>query len=243
MKTRIPYRFRLVFPILGWAIVCFIFNIAAILNVVSFDPKTQGVFLFISFGYFIISIAIAVFKIIPIPPFSSESAKTLDKNIKKGKLVNDMDNIEIAKTFNILSNSPKIYLRNTFIAGVIYMIMVLVWQLIFSNNYFDFLIISMIEMITISLLIGFALFWPQFQSFEAIRECRNVLLLKDLKPIESHISSISAKFFFIFFYFLDIIMLYILSTLCDPHGCRCRKFKTDLCGRGCRTQSGTLANQ
>ncbi|MCK9578391.1 hypothetical protein M0R01_02780 [bacterium] len=215
MKLKIPYRFRLISPIIGWAIICFVFNIVLVLNTVLFEPNTKGIFMLMSLAYFSIVLIITAFAVIPIRPFRSEVSSILEKNIKNGKLITGVDNIEIAKVFQALCDYPKKCLKNSFLIGGIYLVLVLIWCLIFLKDQFNIYILSMIEIITVTLIIGFSIFWPQFQSFEVIKQCRNVLILKDLKLAEVYSSSISMKLFFVFFYFLDVMMLYILSTLCE----------------------------
>lgn len=216
MKIKTPYRFRLIAPVLAWATLCFIFNIVVVLNTITFSPKTKGIFLLISFGFFCVAFIGAILSVIPVKPFGSKTSEILAKNIKNGKLIPEIDNIEIAKVFHTLCDYPKKCFKNTFYIGAVYLITILMWQLFFLPNQANFYIFSMIEIMTISLMMGFSLFWPQFQSFDVIKQCRNILILKDLKLAETHSSSIGIKLFFVFFYFLDIVMLYILSTICSP---------------------------
>jgi hypothetical protein len=218
MKIHIPYCSQLILPILGWAIVCFIFNIIIILNIIGFSPESQDIFLIISVAYFLVCISIALLRIIPIYPFSLSETKSLDKNIKNGKLVSNISTDEVSKTFSILTDCSKTYLRNSLFMGLGYLILMMIWQLMFFNNYLDLLIIALIEVVIISLLIGFSIFWPQLRSFELIKECRDTLLLKGLCPIESYVSSIKAKFFFLLLFFVDVLVLYVLSMLCASGG-------------------------
>jgi len=218
MKINIPYRFQLVLPILGWAIVCFVFNIVTILNIIYFSPEAKNVFLIISIVYFLACISISLLRIISIYPFSSIEIDALDKNIKNSKLASGISAGDVSKTFSVLADCSRAYLRNSLLMGIGYLILIVMWQLMFFNNYLNSLIIALVEVVVISLLIGFSIFWPQLRSFEVIKECRDTLLLKGLCPIESYVSSIKAKFFFLTFFFVDVLILYVLSMLCASGG-------------------------
>ncbi|MFA6251817.1 MAG: hypothetical protein WCX74_00195 [Candidatus Paceibacterota bacterium] len=214
MKIKIPYRFRLILPILGWAIICFIFNLAVVFNTIPLSPKMKGMFLLISLIFLSISFIITLLSLFSVKPFSANS-KALDTNIKNGKLVSGISTAEVVEVLHILCDYPRKCFKNAFLTGAAYFIVVMIWQSIFLPEQFNFFVLAMIETITISLLMGFSLFWPQFQSFDIIKQCRNILILKDLKMAKTYSSSIRTKILFVIFYFLNVIMLYILSTLCE----------------------------
>ncbi|MCK9393194.1 MAG: hypothetical protein WCX30_00690 [Candidatus Paceibacterota bacterium] len=215
MKLNIPYRFQLVLPILIWTTICFIFNITTVLSIVNFEPKTQNIFLIISFAYFLIGMTAIVIKNIPVRPFSLVEAKILNKNVRNNKLVPNIVVNEASETFTVLSGYSKRYLANSFYFGIGYLTLICVWQFIFFNDFFNISIIFLSGAVTISFLTGFSLFWFQFQSFDVIKECRDFLLSKGLCPIESYFSSIKAKFLFLFFFFIDTLLLYFLTILSD----------------------------
>jgi hypothetical protein len=152
-------------------------------------------------------------KNIPIFPFSLNEIKILNKNIKDNKLIPNINTNEVSETLAVLSNYSKIYLAEAFYFGIGYLILICVWQSIFFNSYFDIFITFITGIVAISLLIGFTLFWFQFQSFNVIKECRDFLLSKGLCSIETYFSSIRAKFFFLIFFFVDTLLLYFLSLL------------------------------
>ncbi|MDD5639461.1 MAG: hypothetical protein PHR47_01485 [Candidatus Pacebacteria bacterium] len=214
MNFNIPYRFQLFLPIIIWSAICFIFNITTVLNIVNFESETQNTFLIISFSYFLLIMFGIAAKNIPIFPFSSNEIEILNKNIKNNKLIPNINTNEVSKTLAILSNYSKVYLAEAFYFGIGYLILICAWQSTFLNNYFDIFIIFITGIIAISLLIGFTLFWFQFQSFNVIKECRDFLLSKGLCSIETYFSSIRAKFYFLIFFFIDTLLLYFLSILC-----------------------------
>ncbi|MFA5080172.1 MAG: hypothetical protein WC472_00920 [Candidatus Paceibacterota bacterium] len=213
MNFNIPYRFQLFLPIIIWAIICFVFNIATVLNIANFELETQNIFLIISFSYLLLIIFGITAKNIPIFPFSLNEIKILNKNIKDNKLIPNINTNEVSETLAVLSNYSKIYLAEAFYFGIGYLILICVWQSIFFNSYFDIFITFITGIVAISLLIGFTLFWFQFQSFNVIKECRDFLLSKGLCSIETYFSSIRAKFFFLIFFFVDTLLLYFLSLL------------------------------
>lgn len=215
MKLKIPFRFRLAIPILGWSVICFLFNIVIALNTVAFDPNSEKVFLIISATYFAIVFIFTILATIPVRFFETDVAKVLSKNIKNGKLVPNISIEEVTKVSRILCDYPKRCLKNTFLMGIGYLLIILIWQLIFFASQFNFFALAMISTIAISLMMGFSLFWTQFQSFGLIRQCRDVLATEDLKLAEVYSSSIRTKLFFVFFYLLDVAMLYILASLCE----------------------------
>ncbi len=215
MKIKTPYTLNLLFPTIGWSLLCSAFAYVLIITIANFkEPLAGRAFVIMTPIYIALFYTIALLRYWGISFWSGEDIKLVNKNVSAKGIRQGLSTEEIKNTFNSLLFVSKGNLINVLASGssIIVLTILTEWFNLASN--LEMFIILCGGAIALFFSAAFATFFCQQAMFSNIKECRKLLMERG-ENIASNIplSGIGTKFYFLFLlpFFLVLIVLIAVS--------------------------------
>jgi hypothetical protein len=151
-------------------------------------------------------------------PFSMPEVRILSSSVSGGEVSPDLPPEQIAKTFTAFHGYYTKSLSFSLLLVTVFTVSLSVWQSIIYSNHYNSLMIILFGMVTGSLLWGFSVVWSQLRFFPVAKQCRDLLAKKGRCPIEAKFQSIRMKFLLLVLFFLDAIVLHLISGMSFTSG-------------------------
>lgn len=215
MKIKVPYTLNLLFPVIGWSVLCSCFAYILIITIANFkQPMTERAFMVMTPVYMILFYFIAVLRYWGVSFWSGENIKLVNKNVSFNGINHGLSTEEIKNTFNALVFVSKGSLINVLASGssIIVLTILTEWFNLASN--FELFIILCGGAVAVFFSAAFSTFFCQQAMFPIIKECRRLLTERG-EGVDSNIklSGIGTKFYFLFLlpFFMVLIVLLTVS--------------------------------
>ena len=201
---KIPYTFKIVFPVMGWGLLCSFFSYTLILTVAKIEQEVlvYGAPLFLVFLLILFLLRYGF-------GFFYKEAKIINSNISyKDNLEKKESKEDIRITLKSLVSFCKNFYSFSFASGLLF---VAITVLSVSFNYGtleDFLIVLISSLVGLFFFVSFSLFFSQQIVFPVIKKCREVLFKESDESIV--LSSVKSKFYLLFLFpFLSVLVVMI----------------------------------
>ncbi len=211
MKIKVPYTLNLLFPIIGWAVLCSAFAYILIIAIADFnEPMAKQAFLIFSPIYVVVFCVLSAFRYSGSGLLAGQEVRTINKNVTFKGIVSGLPTEEIRNTFNALVFLSRGTLINVLASGMSVIVLILLTEWINLASNMDLLIIICGGAIALFFSSAFATFFCQQAMFPVIKECRRLLIEREEKTNISQLSGIGTKFYFLFFLpFFTVLMVLI----------------------------------
>jgi hypothetical protein len=199
MKIKVPYTLKLLFPIIGWSLLCSAFAYILIITIANFkDPLTEHAFVVMTPIYVLLFCFLAVLRYGGISFWTGEDIRLVNKNVSFKGVVQGLSTEEVKNTFNALAFICKGSLINVLASGLSIMVLVALTQWFNLASTMELLIILCGGAIALFFSSAFASFFCQQAMSPALKECRRILMEREDKVDNMNLSGIGSKFFFLF---------------------------------------------
>ena len=216
MKTKIPYTLNLLFPIIGWSLLCSALAYTLVITIANFKNPLAGMsFEVLTPLYVIIFYGIAFLRYWGISFWSGNDIRIVNKNVSFKGINRDLSTEEIKNTFDALIAVSKGSPINVLASGssIIVLTILTEWFNLASN--FELFIILCGGAVALFFSAAFATFFCQQAMFPIIKECRRMLVERGESIVnDTQLSGIGAKFYFLFW--LPFFMLLIVLIAVYP---------------------------
>ncbi|MFA5431364.1 MAG: hypothetical protein WC319_00555 [Candidatus Paceibacterota bacterium] len=211
MKIKIPYTLNLLFPIIGWSILCSVFAYILVIIIANFkDYSAEHAFIILSPLYILLFCFLAIFRYGGIGFMSGEGIRLINKNVSAKGIGQGLSTEEIKNTLNALALICKGSSINVLASGLSIMVLTILTEWSNFASMVEIVIIICVGIITIFFACAFAVFYCQQAMSPAIKECRRILMERDEKVETIELSGIVTKFYFLFFLpFVAVLMILI----------------------------------
>ena len=213
MKIKVPYTLSLLFPIVGWSILCSIFAYFLIITIANFeDPAAERAFLVMTPIYVVMFSIWALLRYSGAGFLTDNNIKLINKNVTTKGIIPSLSTEEIKDTFNALAFVCKGSAINVLASGLSVMVLVILTEWFNLASNFEMLIIICGGAVALFFSCAFAAFFCQQSMFPAIKECRRILMERDDKIDKMEYPGIGGKFFFLFFLPFFTILTVLLAV-------------------------------
>ena len=217
MKIKIPYTLNLLFPIVGWGVLCAAFAYFFVLTIADFSaPGARGAFSAAVPIYVLLFLVITIMRYAGIGFWGTSEVVIINSNFNERGMKREILAEDAEKTFNALV----VLCRNTlsYVLVVGSAIIVLVLLTVFANgvSYRDILVVIATGAVGLFFWASFASFFYQQTMFSALKECRRILTERNEKIKDVELSGISSKFYFLFllpFFTVAMILICIFPLI------------------------------
>jgi hypothetical protein len=211
MRIKVPYTLKLLFPIIGWSILCGAFAYVLILAIARFDyPVARRAFEITSPVFFLLFCLLAMLRYSGLGFWAGEDSRLINKNIAEKGIVSGLTVAEIKETFEALRFICRGTLINVLASGLSVMVLVVLTEWINMASAFDLIITAVGGLIALFFSSAFATFFCQQAMFPAVKDCRRALFERGEKVEEKDLSGIGFKFYFLFllpFFTVSIVLI------------------------------------
>jgi methyl-accepting chemotaxis protein len=213
MRIKVPYALNLLFPIIGWALLCGVFSYVLILAIAKFEKGlSKEVFIFIAPVLILIFCFIAVLRYGGISLWSREKMRIVNKNISEKGIVSGLTTAEIKETFDALVFVSRSTYTNVFVSILSIIILLVLIEWVSMASIIDLLIIIVGGIIAMFFAGAFATFFSQQAMFSIIKDCRRMLIERGEKMENNQLSGLGYKFYFLFILpFFTVLITLIVS--------------------------------
>jgi hypothetical protein len=199
MKIKIPYTLNLLYPIVGWGILCASFAYFFVLTMGSFEqPGTKGAFSASVPIYILFFFMISTMKFAGIGFLGTADVKNINKNFTKKGLNAGVGAAETEKTFYSIVSLCRDTINYVLFVGIAIIILVIFTVLANGISTRDIIIILLAGAVAIFFWVSFSSFFYQQTMFSAMKECRRIMVERNEKIEDVRLSGISSKFSFLF---------------------------------------------
>jgi hypothetical protein len=199
MKIKIPYTLNLLFPIIGWSLLCAAFAYVLIITIADFrEPLASRAFAVMSPIYVVLFCLLSVLRYSGITFWTGEDVKLINKNLSSKGVAQGLSVEEVKETFNALVFICKGSLINVLASGLSITVLVLLTEWFNLATNMEMLIILCGGAIALFFACTFATFFCQQAMLPAIKECRRILMERDEKIDKIEFSGIGTRFYFLF---------------------------------------------
>lgn len=217
MKIKIPYTLNLLFPIVGWGILCAAFVYFFVLTIAGFStPGARGAYSAAVPLYVLLFSILTIMKYAGIGFWGTEGIVTINRNFSANGMKRDISGAEAEKTFDSLVGLYRSTFSYVLTIGLIVVALVLLTIIIGGVSYTDLFIVVGAGAVGIFFWASFSTFFYQQTMFSALKECRRVLAERGLKIKDAELSGISSKFYSLFllpFFTVAMILICIIPSL------------------------------
>ncbi|MFA5072050.1 MAG: hypothetical protein WC511_06920, partial [Candidatus Pacearchaeota archaeon] len=213
MKIKVPYTLNLLFPIIGWSILCSIFSYILIIVIANFEePSAERAFLVMTPVFVVVFAFWALLRYGGVGFLTDNNIRLINKNVTLKGIIPGLSTEEIKDTFSALAFVCKGSAINVLASGLSVLVLVLLTEWFNLSSNFEMLIIICGGAIALFFSCAFAAFYCQQSMFPAIKECRRILIERDDKMEKIEYSGIGGKFFFLFFLPFFTILTVLLAV-------------------------------
>ncbi len=213
MKIRVPYTFKLLIPILGWAILCSAFAYVLIITIVNFkSPAAERSFLIMAPIYTMLFSFLAILRYGGPKFLAEENIRLINKNVTFKGIIPGLSTEEIKDTFNALIFISKTSAINVLASGLSVMVLVILTEWINSSSNQELFIIFCGGLMALFFSCAFAAFFCQQFMSPVIKECRRMLIEREDRPDQTKFFGIGNKFYFLFLLPLFTVLTVLISV-------------------------------
>jgi hypothetical protein len=213
MRIKVPYTLNLLFPIIGWSLLCGAFAYVLILAIAHFDdPAARRAFELMAPVYAFLFCFLGVLRYSGLGFWTEEDMKMINKNVSRKGVASGLSVVEIKDTFNSLEFVGRSTSINVLAAGLSIMVLVILTEWINMASNFDLLIIVVGGAIALFFSCTFATFFCQQSMFLVIKDCRRMLLERGEEMEAGNLSGIGFKFYFLFFLPLFTVLIVLVAS-------------------------------
>jgi len=213
MRIKVPYTLNLLFPIIGWSLLCGTFAYVLILAIARFDdPAARHSFELMAPAFIILFCLLAVLRYSGIGFWAGDDVRLINKNISSKGIIPGLTTTEIKETFNALEFLSRSTMINVLASGLSVMVLIVLTEWINLASTFDLLIITTGGIIALFFSCAFATFFCQQSMFSVIKDCRRMLLERGERMEIANLSGIAFKFYFLFFLPLFTVLIVLIAS-------------------------------
>jgi len=213
MRIKVPYTLNLLFPIIGWSLLCGTFAYVLILAIARFeDPASKYAFQVMAPAFIVLFCFLAVLRYSGVGFWAGDDVRLINKNVSVKGIVSGLTTSEIKNTFNALEFIARSTTINVLASGLSVMVLVVLTEWINLASSFDLLIIFMGGAVALFFSCAFATFFCQQSMFSVIKDCRQILLERGERMEFSKLSGIGFKFYFLFFLPLFTVLIVLIAS-------------------------------
>lgn len=214
MKIKTSYTLKLLFPIIGWALLCGVFAYVLILSIARFEyPAARRSFEIMAPALLAIFVLISVMRYLGQGFWTSNEVKIINKNVSNGEIAPGLTTSEIKQTFGALRFICRGTLINVLASGLSIVVLLVLTAWINMASDLDLLIIVIGGAIALFFASAFATFFCQQAMFPAVKECRRILFERGDKVEDKDLSGIGFKFYFLFLLPFFTVFIVIIASL------------------------------
>jgi len=213
MRIKVPYTLNLLFPIIGWSLLCGTFAYVLILAIARFeDPASRYAFQMMAPAFIILFCLLAILRYSGIGFWAGDDVRLINKNINGNGIISGLTTSEIKETFNALEFISRSTMINVLASGLSVMVLVVLMEWINSASNFDLLITVLGGAIALFFSCAFATFFCQQSMFPVVKDCRRMLLERGESMGSLKLSGIAFKFYFLFFLPLFTVLIVLIAS-------------------------------
>lgn len=210
MKIKVPYTLNLLFPSIGWSILCSAFSYILVITIANFkEPSAQNAFIVMTPIYVALFCFLAALRYAGVSFWSGENIKVINKNVSTAGVNQGLSTEEVKDTFNALVFVCKGSLINVLASGSSIMVLTILTEWFNLATNIELFVIICGGAVALFFSSAFASFFCQQAIFPIIKECRRILMERNEKVVNMDLSGIGVKFLFLFFlpFFTVLIVL------------------------------------
>lgn len=213
MKINLPYTLKLLFPVIGWGLLCGAFSYVLILTIAPFDQESaRQAFIFTSPIYFAVLAFLSLLRYGGVGFLSGEDIVLINKNVKEKGINHSLPMEEIKRTFNSLIFLCKTTLINVIASGLSVMVLVISTAWISQGSWVDILVMILGGFIAMFFFSSFATFFCQMAMFDTLKDCRRIFIERNEEIDNIELSGIGIKFYFLFLFPLFTVLIVLLCV-------------------------------
>jgi len=211
MKIKVPYTLNLLFPIIGWSVLCSGFAYILIITIAKFkDPMAAHAFLVMTPIYVLLFCFLAIFRYGGFVFWAGNDIKLINKNVSFKGIASGLSTEEVKNTFNALAVTCRASAINVLASGLSIIVLILLTEWFNLASTLEMLIVICGGAIALFFSCAFATFFCQQAMAPALRECRRILMEREDKETKIEFSGIGTKFSFLFYLpFVTVLIVLI----------------------------------
>jgi len=213
MKIKVPYTLNLLFPIIGWSVLCSAFAYILIITIANFkEPLAEHAFVVMTPIYVLLFCFIAVSRYGGMGFMAGEDIRLINKNVSSKGIIQGLSTEEVKNTFDALVLICKASSINVLASGLSILVLTLLTEWFNLASTIEMLIIICGGIIALFFSCAFATFFCQQAMSPAIKECRRILMERDEKIERINLSGIGTKFSFLFFLPFVTVLIVLVAV-------------------------------
>lgn len=213
MKIKVPYTLNLLFPIIGWSVLCSGFAYILIITIASFNnPMAEHAFLVMAPIYVLLFCFVAIFRYGGFTFWSGEDIRLINKNVSSAGIKAGLSTEEVKNTFSALALICRSSSINVLASGLSIIVLLLLTEWFNLATNFEMLIIICGGAIALFFSCAFATFFCQQVMSPALKECRRILMEREDKTDKIELSGIGTKFSFLFYLPFVTVLIVLIAT-------------------------------
>jgi hypothetical protein len=213
MKIKVPYTLSVLFPIIGWSVLCSGFAYILIITIAKFsDPMASRAFMVMTPIYVLLFCLLAILRYSGSSFMAGEDIRLLNKNVSEKGIASGLSTEEVRDTFNALAFTCKGSSINVLASGLSVIALTLLTQWFNLASNLEMLIVVCGGAIAVFFSCAFAAFFCQQAMAPAIKECRRILMERDDKVEKVELSGIGTKFSFLFYLPFVTVLIVLIAV-------------------------------
>jgi len=214
MKIKISYTLKILFPIIGWALLCGLFAYVLILSIAHFDyPAAKRSFELSAPVFMAVFCFLAVMRYVGFGFWTSEQVRLINKNVSEKGIASSLTTAEVKETFDALRFICRGTLINVIASSLSIIVLLVLTAWINMASDFDLVIIVVGGGVAMFFASAFATFFCQQTMFPAVKECRRILFERGDRVEEKDLSGIGFKFYFLFLLPFFTVLIVLIASL------------------------------
>lgn len=213
MRIKIPYTLNLLFPIIGWSLLCGTFAYALVSAIANFnEPSARHAFVITAPAFILLFCFLGGLRYGGIGFWAGDDVKMINKNISFKGIASGIDIEEIKNTLNAMVFICRSTFINVLASGLSVIVLIVLTEWISMASNFDLLIIVAGGIIALFFSCSFATFFCQQAMFPVVKDCRRMLMERGEKMDNVQLSGVGSKFLFFFLLpFFTVLIVLIAS--------------------------------
>ena len=213
MRIKIPYTLNLLFPIIGWSLLCGAFAYVLVLAIARFnEPLARHAFVIVAPAFILIFCFLSALRYGGVGFWSGDDVKMINKNISFGRIASGIATGDIKDTLNAMVFLCRSTFVNVLASGLSVIVLIVLTEWINLASNFDLLIIVAGGITALFFSCSFATFFCQQSMFPVIKDCRRMLMERGEKMDNVQLSGFGSKFLFFFLLpFFTVLIVLIAS--------------------------------
>ena len=214
MKIKISYTLKILFPIIGWALLCGLFAYVLILSIAHFDyPAAKRSFELSAPVFMAVFCFLAVMRYVGFGFWTSEQVRLINKNVSEKGIASSLTTAEVKETFDALRFICRGTLINVIASSLSIIVLLVLTAWINMASDFDLVIIVVGGGVAMFFASAFATFFCQQTMFSAVKECRRILFERGDRVEDKDLSGIGFKFYFLFLLPFFTVLIVLIASL------------------------------